>query len=99
MTSKITLGAAALMGALVVGTAAVRWAVSPAPARARHRRVHGAAAAQQWVDCPACARTSPATVHGTALRCDAGHLTTIPEITAGLDRLLTAIRTQQQEEK
>ena len=37
MNDRITAGAAALTGSLVLGTALVGWAVSPAPARVRHR--------------------------------------------------------------
>lgn len=37
MIDRITLGAASLMGSLVVATAAVRWAVAPVPVRGRHR--------------------------------------------------------------
>ncbi|GHH29985.1 hypothetical protein [Streptomyces rubradiris] len=74
MTPAITLGAASLMGALVIATAAVRWAVRLAAARPRHAPVHGAVMVQQWTYCPTCGTTLPATVHGTTLRCDAGHL-------------------------
>ena len=37
MIDRITAGAASLMGSLVVGTLAVRWAVSPTPERGRHQ--------------------------------------------------------------
>ncbi|KOV86103.1 MULTISPECIES: hypothetical protein [unclassified Streptomyces] len=74
MTPEITIGATSLMGALVLGTAAVRWAVRPAPVRGRHRREYGAAMVQQWTHCPACARQAAATVHGSVLRCTNGHL-------------------------
>ena len=37
MIDRITAGAASIMGSLIVATAAARWAVSPAPARGRHR--------------------------------------------------------------
>jgi hypothetical protein len=75
MTPQITLGAASLMGSLLLATAAVRWAVSPAPVRGRHRREYGAAVPQQFVHCPTCKTTCAATVHGTALLCtEGGHV-------------------------
>lgn len=37
MIAQITVGAASLMGALVAGTALIRWAVTPAGSRDRYR--------------------------------------------------------------
>jgi hypothetical protein len=71
MIPQITIGAASLMGSLVVATFAVRWAV--APTAVRNRREYGAAAPQQLVNCPACRGVTSATVHGTLLRCTEGH--------------------------
>lgn len=39
MIPQITLGAASLMGALVLGTGLVRWAVTPPKPKGRHRSV------------------------------------------------------------
>lgn len=69
MNDRITAGAAALMGALVVGTGMVRWAVRPTPSQ----RPYGAPADRRIVDCPQCAAPAAATVHGSLLRCDNGH--------------------------
>lgn len=73
MTPQITLGAASLMGSLVVATAAVRWAVRPVTERGRHRREYGAAAAQDFAYCLPCGAEVPVTVHGDLLVCDNSH--------------------------
>lgn len=69
MIPQITIGAASLMGSLIVATAAVRWAVRPVPAR----RAYGAAAPQDFAYCAQCRAEVPVIVHGDLLVCDNGH--------------------------
>jgi hypothetical protein len=70
MIDRFTAGATSLV--VITAVLATRWAVSPTPARGRHRRAYGAAVPQQLVTCPTCGLTG-ATVHGTALLCGEGH--------------------------
>lgn len=66
MTPEITIGAASIMGSLIAATAAVRWAVSPAPVRGRHRR-------DRSVHCRECGTTRATVVRGQLLLCTVGH--------------------------
>ncbi|MER5715776.1 hypothetical protein [Streptomyces sp. NPDC002132] len=60
MIPEVAVGAASLMGALVAATGLVRWAVTPAPARGRHR----AARRPVEVEVPASHLIPALAVHG-----------------------------------
>lgn len=94
MIPQITIGAASLMGALVLGTGLVRWAVTPPRSKGQHRATRveeyvpahvlvPALARQVFADCRGCQAEVPVTVHpGGARRCDRGHVTiTAAEVT------------------
>lgn len=91
MIPQITIGAASLMGALVLGTGLVRWAVTPPRQKGQHRASRSvyvplAGLMPAWPEprfayCSGCGSEVPVVVHpGGAHRCDCGHVTITPEV-------------------